>query len=138
MVDIVLLVGKILFLGLLYLFLFAAVRAGIGLVRTGAPVRGSRYVVVVTQGPPELAGTRLPLGAVLTVGRSPKADIVIGNEFVSTMHARISPTREGARIEDLGSTNGVLLNGVRITRPTDAGPGDVIAIGQVQLMVEKV
>ena len=137
MVDIVLLVGKILFLALLYLFLLAAVRAGIGLVRSGAPVRDSRFIVAVTHGPAELAGTRLPLSAPVNIGRSPKADIVIGDSFVSTMHARISPTRDGARVEDLGSTNGTLLNGRRLTSPENAGDGDIITIGQVQLMLEK-
>ncbi len=137
MADVALLFGKLLFLALLYLFLFAAVRAGLGLVAGGSDAQGARMRVVVSRGPRELVGTRLNLTAPLTVGRSPEADIVIGDGFVSTMHARISPARGGALVEDLGSTNGTTLNGEPLDRPAAASPGDIIGIGQVELTVER-
>lgn len=137
MADVTLLFGKILFIGLLYLFLFAAVRAGLGLVATGSPPRAGRMRVVVSRGPEELVGAKLPLTAPLTVGRSPDADIVIADTFVSTMHARISPARAGALVEDLGSTNGTSLNGRALDGSGAAGPGDVIGIGQVEITLER-
>lgn len=136
MADLILLFGKILLLGLLYLFLFAAVRAGIGLVSTGVPARDATLRVRVTRGPRELLGMKLPLTAVLTVGRSPEADIVVADEFASSMHTRLTPARGGVLVEDLGSTNGTLLNGQPLIGPETAGPGDVVGVGTVELTLE--
>jgi hypothetical protein len=105
MIDVVLLAGRLLLLALLYLFLFAAVKAGIGLV-AGQRKRGAgAWMVKVVQGPSALMGITVPIVGPVVIGRSPGADIVIGDDFVSAKHTRISPTGDGAVIEDLGSTN---------------------------------
>ena len=59
-----------------------------------------------------------PTGAV--IGRSPDADIVIAANEVSRHHAQIAPDRDGWTLADLGSTNGVLLNGHALGVPTRA------------------
>jgi hypothetical protein len=136
-VDVVLLAGRLLVLALLFLFLLAAVRAGIGLISGGGPRRGDRGLLIeVSRGPAQLRGTRVALQGPIIIGRSPGADIVIGGEFVSARHARVAPTGTGAVLEDLGSTNGTLLNGARITAPTSVKAGDVIDIGDVRLEVK--
>ena len=62
MANVVLLAGRLLLLALLYLFLLAAIRAGIGLIAGQAPKRQDRgLVVAVSRGPSELLGTRVPL-----------------------------------------------------------------------------
>jgi FHA domain len=135
-VDVVLLAGRLLLLALLYLFLFAAIKAGIGLVAGQAPARKDRGLVLeVSRGPAELRGTRVPLRGPVIIGRSPGADIVIAGEFVSGRHARVAPTGTGAVVEDLGSTNGTLLNGTRVVAPMSVKAGDVIDIGEVRLRV---
>ncbi len=63
---------------------------------------------------------------------------MIADEFVSAKHARVAPTGTGALVEDLGSTNGTLLNGVRIAAPSPAKAGDLIDIGEVRLKLESV
>lgn len=137
MIDVVLLAGRLLLLALLYLFLFAAIRSGIGLV-AGQRVKGlGSWTVSVAQGPRELMGVRVPVNGPVVIGRSPGADIVIGDDFVSGKHARLSPSGDGAILEDLGSTNGTLLNGQRVVGAQTLRSGDSIDIGTVKLKVDR-
>jgi len=136
MVDIVLLIGKILFLALLYLFLLAAIKAGIGIVRSGGARKSAKTLAVtVVSGPREIVGVTLPLTGPVVVGRSPDADLVIADDFVSSMHLKLVPSGDGAIAEDLGSTNGTLINGQPALRPMPVSAGDLIDIGTNQLKV---
>jgi pSer/pThr/pTyr-binding forkhead associated (FHA) protein len=137
-IDVALLVGRLLLLALLYLFLFAAVRAGLGLVRRGAPGSPeSPMALVVVAGPPELAGVRIPLDRTVRIGRSPDLELVIADDFVSTLHARVVPTPQGPLLEDLDSTNGTLLNGGRVKGAAPLSAGDEIEVGTVKLKVSR-
>lgn len=137
MVDIILLVGKFVLLALLYLFLFAAVRAGLGSVKAASSAQSdTRLSLAVVEGPRTLKGVSVPVSGPVVIGRSPGADIVISDDFVSSTHARVTPAADGtAVIEDLDSTNGTLVNGSRIARPTALSAGDVIDLGVVRLKV---
>jgi Protein of unknown function (DUF3662)/FHA domain len=64
-----------------------------------------------------------------SVGRSQENDIVINDPNVSRRHARISRTDNGFVVEDLGSTNGTLLDGAPIDRERIEG-GDELTFGQ--------
>jgi hypothetical protein len=75
-----------------------------------------------------------PAGAL--IGRSTDADIVIAANEVSRHHARIAPDRDGWTLTDLGSTNGVRLNGHSVGVPTSLQDGDVIELGSVELIFE--
>ncbi len=81
----------------------------------------------------EAEGTRFtlsPAGAV--IGRSSGCDVVLGNPDVSRQHARISfNPQDGWIIEDLGSTNGVVVNGGRVEGSLRLASGDRIALGPV-------
>jgi hypothetical protein len=137
MIDLALLAGRLLLLALLYVFLFAAVKTGIGLV-AGQRVKGhGAWTVSVVQGPRELTGVSLPIAGPVVIGRSPGADIVIGDDFVSGRHARLAPSNGGAVIEDLGSTNGTVLNGQPVTGVRSLRAGDSIDIGAVRLKVDR-
>jgi pSer/pThr/pTyr-binding forkhead associated (FHA) protein len=137
-IDVALLFGRILLLALLYLFLFAAVRAGMGLIRRGAPSQSERpLVVVVVAGPPELTGIRVPLDSRVRIGRAPELELVIADDFVSTTHAQIVPSPGGPLLEDLGSTNGTLLNGRRVSSAMPLAAGDEIEIGTVKMKVSR-
>ena len=137
MIDVALLAGRLLLLALLYLFLFAAVRTGIGLVSSGRQRGTTTLVLKVVQGPKPLRGTTVPLTGPVLIGRSPGADIVIGDDFVSGKHARVYPSGDEAVLEDLGSTNGTVLNGARISTPRSLTTGDVIDLGSVRLEVRR-
>jgi predicted component of type VI protein secretion system len=63
------------------------------------------------------------------VGRSQENDIVINDPNVSRRHARISRADSGFVVEDLGSTNGTMLDGAPIDREMIEG-GDELTFGQ--------
>ena len=137
MIDITLLVGRILLLLLLFLFLFAVMRTGIGLVK-GQTRKGQRWTIAVERGPRELRGVKLPVNGPLVVGRSPGSDIVINADYVSGRHARFGLFSEALVVEDMGSTNGTLVNGQRIAAPTTLEPGSLVSIGDVTLRIGRV
>lgn len=60
-------------------------------------------------------------------------DLVVSDPLASRRHVAIDVADEAVTIEDLGSSNGTLVNGVPITAPTPLGPGDVALIGDTEL-----
>jgi pSer/pThr/pTyr-binding forkhead associated (FHA) protein len=75
-----------------------------------------------------------PHGAVL--GRSRECDIMVDNPEVSRRHAELAPSENGWTITDLGSTNGVRVNGHTITAPRTLAAGDVIELGNAEVVFE--
>ena len=71
------------------------------------------------------------LGRKTSVGRTPDNDLQIDAKFISRHHAVILAGPAQTIIEDLNSTNGVQVNGRRVTRQT-LEDGDTIAIGRQQ------
>ena len=134
MIDIVLLIGRLLFVALLYLFLFAIMRTGIGLVK-GQRKKERAWNISVERGPKELRGVSMPVRGPVIVGRSPGADIVIGAGYVSGRHARFSLMGQNLFVEDLGSTNGTTVNGQPIYDPVALKDRDLVGIGDVAIRV---
>jgi len=78
----------------------------------------------------------IPPGGAL-VGRSRECDVVLADANVSRRHAEVLPMAAGAwTIADLGSTNGVVVNGRRIQGAAPLQPGDSIALGTAQITFE--
>ncbi|NYI66612.1 FHA domain-containing protein FhaB/FipA [Spelaeicoccus albus] len=99
---------------------------------TPPPPSGPPRTLVVTEG--SLAGAVVALGTVpIMIGRSPESTLVLGDDFVSSRHARIFPGQNGWMLEDLGSTNGTKLNGNDVTGQVQLGVGQPIAIGRTVL-----
>jgi pSer/pThr/pTyr-binding forkhead associated (FHA) protein len=70
----------------------------------------------------------VPWGAAeLVVGRAPDCDLVLGASGISRRHARFVHEGEGFRVTDLGSANGIRVNGERVEASALA-VGDVIRI----------
>jgi hypothetical protein len=154
-VDTALLILKIAFLVLLYLFIWRIVRTASrdlrlpqesfilapsreGGVATSPPPIHSGRLVVVKSG--ELAeGTDYELNsAQLTIGRGGQNDIALGSDdYASARHARFEPRQDGVWVQDLGSTNGTFLNGARLERPRRLTPGDVVRVGETDLRFEQ-
>jgi hypothetical protein len=153
-VDELLLVLKIAFLVLLYLFIWRIVRtasrdlrlpqesfilapsaaAGVHASRPG-PVTG-RLVVVKSADLQDGEGFELN-SAQLTIGRGNQNDIPIAtDEYASARHARFEPRQDGVWVQDLGSTNGTFLNGTRLDRPRRLAQGDVVRVGETDLRYE--
>jgi pSer/pThr/pTyr-binding forkhead associated (FHA) protein len=75
--------------------------------------------------------------APLTIGRGANNDVAIAaDEYASSRHARFEPRRDGVYVEDVGSTNGTFVNGIRLTRERKLAPGDVVRIGETDLRFE--
>jgi hypothetical protein len=136
LIDVALWICRILLIALLYLFLFAVMRTGVNLVKDQRKKERGWYITV-ERGPKELLGVKIRVKGPVVVGRSPGADIVIGDSFVSGKHARFSVAGKDLIVEDLDSTNGTLLNGQRLNQPTILRNNDEIVIGDVEIRVGK-
>ncbi len=85
-------------------------------------------------------GKIIPLDkAEFMIGRDLVNDIVISDADVSRKHARLVQQGESWLLEDLASTNGCFVNGVRLTAPQLLKPGDRVRLGEtVELAFEGV
>ncbi len=70
------------------------------------------------------------------IGRSRECDVVLDDPNVSRRHAEIRPSGGSWIVVDLGSTNGVKVNGRRITGPQSMKSGDVLDVGSSSLTFE--
>ena len=70
---------------------------------------------------------------ITSIGRSPKNQIRLPQAAVSRHHANIILNTEGYRIVDLGSDNGIFVNGQRV-KEHQLADGDIIQIGTQKLM----
>jgi pSer/pThr/pTyr-binding forkhead associated (FHA) protein len=92
--------------------------------------------VVVTEG--RLRGTSVPLHeSGLLVGRNPECSLVLTDDYASGRHLRIYPGSDAWYADDLGSTNGTLVNGERIGTGARLDPGAQIRIGQTVLELRR-
>jgi adenylate cyclase len=83
-------------------------------------------------------GTRFLLeGDVATIGRQAGSSIHIPDNNVSRLHAELRRVSGSWTIEDRGSTNGTRINGTMTVDPTPLVDGDLIALGAVELRVER-
>lgn len=71
-----------------------------------------------------------------TLGRRPYNDVVIDNLAVSGEHAVLEMVGNEVYLEDLNSTNGVILNGKKISREV-LHNGDVAELGKYKIMFEE-
>lgn len=96
-------------------------------VRGDEPVAGAHLLAL--EGPD--AGRRLPLDLEGTLGRGRDATLRLADAGASRRHARVARAGAGFTLEDLGSKNGLRLNGTPVGRgPAPLRPGDEIALGQ--------
>ena len=75
-------------------------------------------------------------GPAVRIGRGLENEISISDPSVSRHHAILEATTGGYTIRDLGSRNGVLVNGRRIDGPTRIGVQDEIQLGDVTLKLQ--
>ena len=106
-IDIVLFAGRIVLVALLYIFLFAVMKTGVGLVR-GQRRDSAIWTIDVDKGP-----------------------------RVSASHARFSLQGPALIIEDLNSLNGTLVNGRQLVEPATLREGDEVQIGDVVMKVNR-
>jgi pSer/pThr/pTyr-binding forkhead associated (FHA) protein len=97
--------------------------------RRGGFLATHNAAIVFASGP--LGGTEVALEKDrLTVGRGDGVDVMLDDESVSSQHAALEVSGGGFRIRDLGSTNGVRVNGCPIVS-WDLKHGDRLQIGSL-------
>ena len=136
MIDLILFAGRIILVVLLYVFLFAAMRAGVGLVR-GQRKDTAIWCVDVEKGSRAMRGLHVDVLGPVVVGRSPSSDIVIDEQYVSATHARFTIQGPALVLEDLGSTNGTMVNGHVIDQPVTLRDGDEVQVGDTVMRVSR-
>jgi hypothetical protein len=152
--ETVLLILKIAFIVLLYLFIWRIVRTAgrdmhlpqesfilrPAMVGGGGavPQAASSGRLIVVHSQVLTVGDEFDLESrPLTVGRGTQNDVSIdGDEFASARHVRIEPRRDGVWVSDVGSTNGTYVNGMRIDRPRKLVRDDVVRVGETELRFE--
>lgn len=101
--------------------------------RRRAVSRAVRLVVVL--GRTRLADQRFDRGTI-SIGRDGIQDVVLDNPSVSRRHCQIRfvPENGAFVVEDLGSDNGTLVNGTRISSPAELVSGDEIGVGKLTVL----
>jgi hypothetical protein len=152
-VEAVLLGLKVGFLVLLYLFIWRIVRTVARDVRlpqesfvlapqqaaaAGLGPRARTGMLIVLASPALKVDSERTLdSAPVTLGRASDNDMNLGDdEFASAHHAKVEPRRDGVWVEDVGSTNGTFVNGVKLKRPRKLTAGDIIRVGETDLRFE--
>jgi hypothetical protein len=153
-VETTLLLLKIAFLVLLYVFIWRIVRSAARDLRLpqesmilspqqasallAQPVARELGRLVVLKSPALDEGDVVTLDShALRVGRGGDNDVSIErDEYASSHHARFEPRRDGVYVEDVGSTNGTFVNGIRLTRERKLTAGDVVRVGETDLRFE--
>ncbi|MGH3650980.1 MAG: FHA domain-containing protein [Acidimicrobiia bacterium] len=135
MPDIILAVLRIIFLGLVYLFVWQVARA-IG-SHLGISVRrrrkeGSRVLFVRSE---SQQGQEFEVNDVIVLGRSDETDVVLDDPYASEFHMRLVAQENGMMLHDLGSTNGTYVNGRRVSAPTELRHGDTIQVGKTVMEI---
>ena len=145
---------KYVFLAVLYIFVARAVKAVYlelkpARGRAAAPERRAPPSTAPpskrsTKAPRKLAvieghlkGRAVDLQDELMVGRADKCHLILDDNYVSQVHARIFAKGDGFMVEDLGSTNGTYLNRRRVTSPAELHRGDRVKIGKTVLEARK-
>jgi len=89
------------------------------IVMRSGPIPGSSFYLEKTE---------------VTLGRDLANDIPVPDQEISRRHARFVTRTDGVYVEDLGSTNGTFLNGVRISSPQRLNNGDLITLAEATVM----
>ncbi|MFO7293582.1 MAG: FHA domain-containing protein [Actinomycetes bacterium] len=135
MPDIILALLRLIFLGLIYLFVWQVARGiatHLGIHAERRRRRGTKVVIVRSD---TQAGLDFTVTDATVIGRSPEADIVIDDPYASEFHLRLVATENGLTLHDLGSTNGTYLNGRRVTAPAELRRGDAVQVGKTVMEI---
>lgn len=92
-----------------------------------APVSAKQLTLVSPTGHPEI---KLAANQTITLGRDPnQVDYCIEQAAISARHLSLDYNGHSLLVEDLGSTNGSYLDGVRLIAPTELRPGQLLSLG---------
>jgi pSer/pThr/pTyr-binding forkhead associated (FHA) protein len=141
--EAIILLLRLAFVGLLYLFVAFVVLAAARELRRAATIapdsRAARHtarLIVVDPGDTSLLpGETLALRPVTRLGRGEENTIVLDGTFISAEHAAIIERDGSWWLSDRGSRNGTAVNDRLISGEVGLAPGDVVGIGDVRLRI---
>lgn len=141
-VDSLLVVLRLLFIVLLYLFLMQVVIAITRDLRRSKDAASMPatlgHLIVVNSGPSSLSpGTSFPLAPQTTIGRGPTNTIQIKDQTVSAEHTRLWYQNGTWYTQDAGSSNGTFVNEQLATSPLPVKLGDVIRVGYIRFQLKQ-
>jgi DNA segregation ATPase FtsK/SpoIIIE, S-DNA-T family len=96
---------------------------------------GNRVAQIVESSGPRVGRVHELSEGAYVLGRGGAADLVLEHEDVSRRHARIDVGSDGITVSDLGSKNGVLVDGAPISIPTLLSHGQTFCLGALVLTV---
>jgi len=83
------------------------------------------------------SGERIYINAApVSIGRLPECTIAVNDSNISRRHAEVRAGTTSYVVVDLGSTNGTMINGVKITGEQRLNDGDIISVGSTHLRFE--
>lgn len=130
---------RLIMVAAVYVFLLWVVAAARAEVSTGARTSGTaaRRLVVVAAPPsgPE-PGVAIALQPRTTIGRATDNVLVVADNVVSAQHASITLQGDRWWVEDLGSTNGTLVNDRWVRSPVPVTVGDEVQVGPARFRLE--
>jgi len=97
-------------------------------VRLPRPRKDSLWVLASEDG--LVVGREYPIAQLCVIGRGAKCDVRLSKDSVSRTHARIERSDDSVALVDTSSTNGVLLNGKRVSGQANLVDGDTIQVSQ--------
>ncbi|MBR2835092.1 MAG: FHA domain-containing protein [Coriobacteriales bacterium] len=136
MPAVVLFIGRIFLVVALFVFLFAIMKTGVGLVKGQRSV-AAVWCIDIIDGSDQVKGIHVDIMGPVVVGRSPGADIMLPGVYVSGKHARFAPQGPALVVEDLNSRNGTIANGRTILGPTVLHDGDLVQVGDTVMRVTR-
>lgn len=92
--------------------------------------------LIVVHGKPAGKVLPLPRGKHM-IGRGPECQLRPNSEWISRQHCLLTVEENDVRVRDLGSTNGTLVNGLRVTGSVPLRDGDAIAFGAVETIFRR-
>ncbi|MBV7271600.1 FHA domain-containing protein [Clostridium thailandense] len=136
------LIFKIIIIGIIYIIIFLALRIMYKDIKNGGrrvrPNSGKSFGLEIIE-PGNNSNLRkggvIPIRGEITIGRKSENLLVLDDPYSSGYHARIYLKNNDCIIEDLGSTNGTLLNGIRLEGREYLSSGDEIRIGNTSFRV---
>ena len=131
---------RLLFLGLLYVFLAAVVRVLLRDLRAAAREPGTelgRLTILASPSGEPAVGSSFGLDAVATLGRDVNNAIVLEDDFVSSTHATSDLRGRTWYVEDAGSTNGTFVNGNAVDGLAPIAFGDELCRAAVRLRLDR-
>lgn len=132
---------RFIIIGIVYIIIFLALKIMYKDIKSGGKKKVTRKkafgLEVLDAGENSILknGGVIPIQGELTIGRKNNNMLVLDDQFVSGNHVRIFIKNTDNMIEDLGSTNGTELNGVRLEERAILKVGDEIQVGSALFKV---